>query len=263
MRKYLSIIKMSLSESFQYMYALLFRFLSYFINMFALTCVWKYIYSDSSGIINGYTLTQMIWYMLIADSFSYATSDIPKREIRDDIKSGTIAYKVNKPYNYVSYIFSRYVGDSILKLVLYLLVSILIGTLFVGIPEIHLDLLNIICILLVIVLGMSISGLIQILISLSSFWVEDSTPFHWVYSKFLLIFGIFFPIEMFPKILQPIIKATPVFVILYGPAKLILSFSYDLFFKVIIAQIMYIIIVSLITMIIYKRGVKKLNVNGG
>ena len=68
---------------------------------------------------------------------------------------------------------------------------------------------------------------------------------------------------MFPKILQPIIKATPVFVILYGPAKLILSFSYDLFFKVLLAQIIYIIVISLITMIIYKRGVKKLNVNGG
>ena len=112
-------------------------------------------------------------------------------------------------------------------------------------------------ILLTIILGISINGLIKILISLSAFWTEDSSPFHWIYSKVMLIFGIF------PKFLRPIIKCTPVFVILYGPAKLILSFSNKLFLNVLVAQIIYLIIVLLLITIIYRKGVKKINVNGG
>ena len=263
MKKYLSILKMSFLDSFQFIPTLGFRFIGYFINMFALTSVWKYVYSDPSQIINGYTLTQMIWYLLLADSISYGCSDICKKEIQDDVKSGGIAYKVNKPYQYVLYNFVRYLGDSIIRIVLYLIVSILIGLLFVGNLNLNLDIFNILCIVLSIVLAVSLNGFIKILISLTSLWVEDSMPFHWIYNKLLLLFGIFFPIEMFPKVLQPIIKCTPVFVILYGPVKLIINFSYSMFIKVLSAQIIYLIIILIITSIVYRRGVKKLNVNGG
>lgn len=263
MIKYFSILKMSLNESFKYIPSLLFRFVGYFITMFALTSVWKFVYSDSTQIINGYTYAQMIWYLLLAETLGYASSRGVQDEITNDIKSGSIAYKVNKPYSYVGYNFMRYMGDSILRFVMYLIISILIGLLFVGKIDLNLNLLSILCVLLVTIFAISLSGLIKILISLSSFWVEDSTPFHWVYSKLLLIFGIFFPIEMFPKLMQPIIKASPVFVVLYGPVKLILSFTYSFFLKVLLVQFIYLIIILLLTTLIYKKGVKKLNVNGG
>ena len=139
----------------------------------------------------------------------------------------------------------------------------MIWNLFVGKINVNLNVFSILEILLTIILGISINGLIKILISLSAFWTEDSSPFHWIYSKVMLIFGIFFPIEMFPKFLRPIIKCTPVFVILYGPAKLILSFSNKLFLNVLVVQIIYLVIVLLLITIIYRKGVKKINVNGG
>ena len=75
--------------------------------------------------------------------------------------------------------------------------------------------------------------------------------------------GTLFPIEMFPVFLRPIIKCTPIFVVTYGPAKLIINFTFESFIKVFIAQIIYLIIVVLIVLILYEKGVKKLNVNGG
>ena len=68
---------------------------------------------------------------------------------------------------------------------------------------------------------------------------------------------------MFPKIIQPIIKCTPIFVVTYGPAKLLINFSWDQFIQIFIAQILYLILSILIVSILYRRGVKKLNVNGG
>lgn len=263
MKKYLSVLKMSFIESFSFLPTLFFRFISYFINMFALTSVWKYVYSDPSQVINGYTLNQMIWYLLLAETISYGASNLPEKEILEDVKSGGIAYKINKPYHYVLYNYIRYLGDSFIRLFMYLIVSILIGLLFTKEFIFELNILNILCILVTVFFALTINGLIRILISLSSLWVEDSTPFHWIYKKIILIFGIFFPIEMFPEFLRPIIKCTPVFTVIYGPVKLILSFSYELFFTILLSQIVYFIIIGLLMNIVFKKGVKKLNVNGG
>ncbi|MGN1383982.1 MAG: ABC-2 family transporter protein [Clostridia bacterium] len=101
------------------------------------------------------------------------------------------------------------------------------------------------------------------MISVISFWIEDSTPFHWIYDKLILIIGTMFPIEMFPKVLRPIIKCTPIYVVTYGPAKLLINFSFGNFIQVFIAQIIYLVITIILTIILYQKGVKKLNVNGG
>lgn len=263
MKKYLAIFKMSLKENFTYVPSLFFKFISFFINMFAITSVWRFVYDDPSKIINGYTFQKMIWYLLIAEVFGYAASASVVGEIQEDVSSGTIAYKVNKPYQYIFYNYARNLSDSLIKFIMYGIIATIIATMFVGPLDIELNVINIICILIAAFLAITINSLIKILITLSALWFEDSEPFHWIYKKFLLLFGIFFPVEMFPKFLQPIIKASPIFVTLYGPTKLILDFSYSLFINVIGFQLMYLLIVIGLLFIVYGRGVKKLNVNGG
>lgn len=103
----------------------------------------------------------------------------------------------------------------------------------------------------------------KILISIISFWIEDSTPFHWIYDKMILLIGTMFPIEMFPQYLRPIIKCTPIYVVTYGPAKLLINFSLQNFVQILLAQIIYLFVATILTLILYEKGVKKLNVNGG
>lgn len=103
----------------------------------------------------------------------------------------------------------------------------------------------------------------KILISIISFWIEDSTPFHWIYDKMILLIGTMFPIEMFPQYLRPIIKCTPIYVVTYGPAKLLINFSLQNFIQILLAQIIYLFVATTLTLILYEKGVKKLNVNGG
>ena len=263
MRKYISIFKMSMSDNFQGIEALFFKFLSYFVNMFVLSNVWKYIYSDPNRVVNGYTLVQMVWYILFADTISYGASRIVVDEIQNDVVTGTIAYKINKPYKYVLYIFTRSFADSLIRTSLYFIVSIVIGILYVGPLNINLTIGSLFAIALTFILSVVITNLIKITITLISFWTEDSEPFHWIYNKTILIFGIFFPIEMFPLIIQKILVYTPVYTTVYGPAKLALDFSYSTFSSVLVAQIIYVIVVSIICGLIFRKGVKNLNVNGG
>jgi len=263
MKKYLYIYKATLIENFGYILNIIIGFIQFFVMMFIFINLWQYMYSDSSQIINGYTLEQMIWYVLIAETLWFGTRNkILTREISQDIKSGNIAYNINKPYNYVFYIISKHLSEITMKSILFSVVGIIIGIVFVG-PIQGLKLINIPFMLLIVLLGILINSIIRIAISIISFWIEDSTPFHWVYDKLILVLGTLFPVEMFPAVFRPIIKCTPIFVVTYGPARLIINFTFSNFINILIAQITYLVIAILIVLILYERGVKKLNVNGG
>ena len=263
MKKYFYIYKATLIENLNYSSNIFISFIVFFVMMFVFMNLWQYIYSDDSQIINGYTMQQMIWYVLITEVLWFGSRNkILTQEISNDIKSGNIAYNINKPYNYLLYIISKHLGEITIKLILFIIVGLAVGFIFVGsIP--NFNFLSVPLFLLSIILGVLINSILRITISIFSFWMEDSTPFHWLYDKMILVIGTLFPIEMFPEFIRPIIKCTPIFVVTYGPAKLFVDFSIENFIQIFFTQILYLVISIIIITFLYNKGVKKLNVNGG
>lgn len=263
MRKYLYIYKATLIENLTYIPNILLGFVNFIVMMFVFLNLWEYIYSDSSQVINGYTMSQMIWYVLITETLWFGTRNKTlMKQINQDIKSGNIAYNINKPYNYVFYIIAKHLGEITIKFIAFSIIGIIMGLVFVG-PIQNFNIINLPLIIATILLGVLINSVLRIAISLISFWIEDSTPFHWVYDKLILVVGTLFPIEMFPTFIRPILQCTPIFVVTYGPAKLLIDFTIGKFIQVLIAQIIYLIITIVVVLILYKKGAKKLNVNGG
>ncbi len=261
MKKYLYIFKYTFINELSYFSKVIFRVVSYFLHIFVFYEVWKYIYQDNN-IISGFSLNQMMWYLIIAELFMMGVSKIARERPIQEIKSGSITYIMNKPYSYIGYIFTSYFAEGLVRLIIMIPVSLVFGIIFVG-PLESFELKYLSFMIVSFILGYSINGLIQLLISLFAFFIEDATPLHWVYNKIVLIFGVFFPIDLMPRVLQGILKYTPAYVVSYGPTKLIVDFDLMNAIKIISAQFMYLIIVLLLTNIIYRRGVKKLNVNGG
>lgn len=263
MKKYLYIMKTTFKDTLQYSSSLIFKFIGFAIVMTVLITLWNFLYSESGSTINGYAQSQMIWYLLLAEIITFGSgSKVATNEIRNTIKSGNIAYQVTKPYNYISYTISKFLADTFVRFILFLIVAVILGLVFAG-PIENFNLISLIPAIPVFLLAILISGMVKILISLSAFWVEDSQPFQMVYSKIVLIFGVLFPLEMFPKIIQNIIKFTPVYGVSYGPAKLIINFNLSILKNVLLSQVITIIVITILLKIIYERGVKKLNVNGG
>lgn len=56
---------------------------------------------------------------------------------------------------------------------------------------------------------------------------------------------------------------TPIFVVTYGPIKLIINFTIERFWKILMAQAIYVFLLMILILFVYNKGVKKLNVNGG
>ena len=263
MKKYLFIIKTQIMSNLQYVFNIVFGFIGYFIMLFILFNLWKYLYSDPNELINGYNMNQMTWYVIITEIL-WMTLGGRKlcNKISQDVKSGNITYNINKPYNYIGYCLSTHLGDIFVKGFIYTFLGMLTGLLFLGsFPNI--TFINIGIVLITSILATIISILLITSIGLISFFIEDSGPLYWVYSKIILVLGTIFPIEYFPGIIQKILNFSPVYVVSYGPAKLFVDFSWDKAISIILAQVIYIVIAYSICNLIYKRGVKRINVNGG
>ena len=263
MKKYLFILKSELMSNLQYIFNIITGSIGFAIIIFIFLNLWNYIYSDPSEIINGYTKNQMIWYIIITEIlWSTLGGRQLCRKISDDVRGGNIAYNINKPYNYIGYSLSNHLGSAILRYIIYLILGIILGFIFLkDFPT--LNILSIIAVLVTGLLATIISSLLVIFIGLLSFLIEDSNPFYWLYSKLILVIGTIFPIEYFPKIVRPILNLSPIYVVCYGPAKLFVDFTWNNFVIVLISQIIYILIAWILCTLIYKKGVKKLNVNGG
>lgn len=263
MRKYLYIFKSELMSNLQYLFNIITSFISYSIILFILLNLWKYIYSNPNEVINGYTMNQMIWYVIITEIlWSILGGRKLCRKICDDVRGGNIAYNINKPYSYVGYSLSSHLGAIVVKAIMYIILGMILGFIFLNsFPS--LNILSIIAVLITGTLATIISTLLIISIGLISFFIEDANPFYWLYSKLILVVGTLFPIEYFPSFIQPILNISPIYVVCYGPAKLFVDFSLNNFITILLAQIIYIIISLLLCNLLYKKGVRNLNVNGG
>lgn len=263
MRKYLFIFKSQVMTNLQYLFDIIMGFIGYFIILFIFLNLWKYIYSDPNEIINGYTMNQMIWYVIITEIlWSILGGRKYCNKIVQDVKGGNIAYNVNKPYNYILYLLSTHLGDCFLKGIVYSILGMFTGILFLNSFP-NLTILSVLLVIFTGILATVISTLFITFIGLFSFIIEDANPFYWMYSKFILVLGTIFPIEYFPSTIQPFLKYSPIYVVSYGPAKLFVSFSFNDFINIFLVQIIYIFISYMLCSIIYRKGVKKLNVNGG
>ena len=263
MKKYLYIYKSEVMTNLQYAFDFFIGFISYIILIYIFLNLWKYIYSDPNELINGYNMSQMIWYVIITEILWMGLGGRKLcNKIVEDVRSGNIAYNINKPYNYVEYALSSHLGLATIRIVFVAILGVFLGLLFLHtIPTF--TFLQVLGVIISCVFATIINTLLIVSIGLIAFFIEDSVPFYWLYSKLILIVGTLFPIEFFPKVLQPIIKYSPIYVTSYGPAKLFVDFTCSNFTKIIIAQLIYLVISFIICHLIYNKGVRKLNVNGG
>lgn len=263
MRKYLFIFKSELMTNLQYIFNVLTNVMAYFVIIFIYINLWNYIYDDPTQLINGYSKAQMIWYVIFTEIIYFSLGG--RRaciKLAEEVKSGRIAYTINKPYNYVLYSLFSHMGNVFIKSIVFLIVGLLMGAIFIGEFPV-LSFVNVLALLVIFYIALIVNTLFIIVIGLFSFIIEDSVPMYWLYSKFTLICGALFPIEFFPEKVQKILQFSPVSAINYGPAKLFVSFSWEQLIPILISQIAYMVIAYLLCMLVYRKGVKRLNVNGG
>lgn len=260
MRKYFEIGKINFMNNLIYFSGFVLKAIFILIILFIFVHIWTAAYAGRE-IIDGFTLTMMIWYMLMTESIVTSGSTVI-REVNSDIQDGAIAYQLSKPYNYLGYHLAKNISSKLLGFIVTFVIGFVLVYFMVG--GFSFNLANIPFLIVTIVLALLLDFFMLLCIALLAFWFEDTTAIRWIYDKILFtIGGMLVPLEIFPTWLSKISNILPFGYAVYHPAKLFVNFNLERFFNVTGIQIAYITIFAILAVIIYRTGVRRVNINGG
>ncbi len=261
LRKYWAIFQITLVNSLAYPGELIGRSLMIIPFMWIFYQLWKVTYAASgTDVINGLTLSNVLWYLMMAETIELGRPPLA-RTISENVKDGSIAYLLNKPYDFLLYQLSTTMGETIFRAVMNAFFGGVVVFWLVGAPE-HPE--GFIIALPAILSAWILHFCVTVMIGLSAFVVEDVSAFTWIYQKLAFLFGgMIVPLDFYPTWLQTLARALPFSSMTYGPARLFVTPTMDLFINVMALQIIWIVVLAVLLTMAYRRGVAYLTVNGG
>lgn len=259
--KYGAIGRISLRNHFAYVLDFLIRSIFLIIIMYIFIQLWQTTYrGEGSQLIAGYSFEQIIWYILFAEALTMAFPSLCTR-VEEEVKSGDVGYKLTRPFSYIGYHYMAYISEVTVRLLVNLAVGLALGFVFFGPPSFGWGWLG----FFVMSFGaMTVNFMLNMMLSLCAFWVEETRGLEFVYHKLLFtIGGMLMPLELFPEALQQVCRWLPFQAVLYFPAKTAVRWEEIHLAPMLAVQWAWVTVLALVVWLIYRKGVRKLNVNGG
>jgi ABC-2 type transport system permease protein len=259
MNKYLYTFKLSFLRTFRNKKTLV------GLSIFLITCLlifshlWE-ILQTKLGSLN-LTKEELLWYIAINQTMLVSLPD-PQDEIRDDLRNGKLACLLLRPISYLKTKFFESLGQLTPNLLILGTVSFTFTySLALSSPFSFLDF---ILIFFLSILSGTIAIQILLLIGILAFWFHEINPFYWLFEKLLFIFGgLMIPLSAYPPWMGKIAKFTPFPLILSLKSELSFGISKDLIFSFLVQFMLWSLGLLILTTIVYRRGEKILNIEGG
>lgn len=260
--KYIEVFKVTLLSKLAYAYDVVFRQLFLVIIMYVFAQLWQATYSwEGTADISGFTMRQMIWYLALAESMVMGMPAVG-RSIDEEVKSGSLAYSLSKPYNYALFHYAGYLGEATFRFVLNLIIAGSVTWALVGPPMF--SPLSAVGGLLCVIAGFAIDFGVQFGIGLTAFWVEDTWAFRFLYTRIVMVLGgMMIPLDLLPDAVRRVAQLLPTSLIVYGPVRTFISFSPEQWAALLGKQVMWLSVIALAVTAIFRTGVKRVNVQGG
>ena len=261
MAKYWAIFKTQLLNNLAYTGDLLSGSIAIVLFMWIFAQLWRVTYTAvGSSQIAGMRIHDTLWYLMLAEVIVLSKPRLA-RSIAQSVRDGSVAYLLNKPYNFLLYQCSVGLGDSLLRMVANVVVGGTIVWLLVGPPP---HPLGWPLVLVAVTMAWLIDFCIAAMIGLAAFVTEEVRAFEWIYQKILFILGgLLIPLDFYPSWLQTVAKATPFAYTIYGPARLFVDPSMERFVMLLLGQLLWLGILAALLTLAYRRGVGQLAINGG
>lgn len=166
------------------------------------------------GQISQELANSMVWAIMIGQLMYYSTSRRLHQIIRDEIKSGDVVIRLSEPVNYI--------GAKIWQSLGYFVPTFLVLVLvfYTGLSVVIPSPISLAKLLVFAFLGFLIINLINSIVGLTSFLIEENDGVFWITSKLFLIFGNqIIPVALMPERVVRAFQATPFFLGMAGPAE--------------------------------------------
>jgi ABC-2 type transport system permease protein len=260
--KYAAILRMSVGNNLAYWGEVLLRSIFMVLIIFVFVQLWTLTYSTlGRSQLGDYTLSQMIWYFAFAEAIALS-QPLLRNKVDSEVKSGELAYRLNKPYNYVLYLGADYFGERLVRFFINLVIGSLLALFLVG--PINFAPGGLMAVAVVLPMAMLLDFLLSCAIALLAFWVEDTWPFDFIYRRLVMLLGgMMIPLDVFPEPLSSIARALPFSYIMYGPARLWVAPTPEFLFEMTVKLVISLVVGSALVALIFRAGQRNVTVNGG
>jgi len=262
--KYLAVLRVSLLTRWTYRTDVLLRSVFLVVVMFVFSQLWRTTYSATgASVIGSFSLVQMMWYLAVTESILLAQPRVTVA-VDEEVKSGQLAYTLNRPFSYVLFHYAQFLGEAAVRLPINLVISGAVAWLTVGVPD--LDALALPPFALLLLGGFTIHFLISMSVALLAFWVEDTGSIYLLYSRLVMLLGgVLLPLDIFPTWLRRIAGALPTQLICYRPALFFVQgrVAFPQLGSTLMALVLWMTGLAVLTRMVYRAGVKCVNVQGG
>ena len=263
MRKYIDYMKIGIKEHLVYSSSVFANLLSKIIYLYMQFSLWNALFSANPGRDTGLSHEETLRYIIVATIISTFMECDVIAHINNEIQTGNIANQLIRPMDFRAMVFSKNLGTGLIKLLLYCIPLCIITGLIYHTPVVCRS--QLIFGLISVTASYMIQFFYSLIIGLMAFWLIVTWPLNMLLAAiYKLLSGSWIPVQMFPGILERINTFLPFRAIYAIPVTIITApMERKNIYSELLIQLIWIIILYLISLAVWKTGRKKLVVQGG
>ncbi len=258
MKKYLTLARTALSRGITYRFTIMAYRVGEIFEVLFLILMWTAIYRDHSS-VNGYTLEQMITYVLVGNMVRVLTRNFLEEHIGMEIKNGTLSLFLVKPMSYLRYCMVRESGRVVLPGLVSVASQVVVIFFFLNRFLSPSSVAHLAVAIAMIFLSFILELLLSFLVGLVALWTDEVAGLYSTIErvrKFLA--GGYFPISLLPP--------------MYGTVSFFLPFAYSFFLPTQLylgkvtwqkgiqglgIQLIWIMLLYIIIRLVWRRGIRR------
>jgi ABC-2 type transport system permease protein len=230
--------------------------------LFIFMKLWIVVYSNApDGKLAGLTLPKMLWYLVITEAILLSSPRV-WAEVDQDVRTGRLTVQLIHPVSYVFSHLGRSMGERIVRFAINLAAGSVVALVLAG--PMRLTLSGATSFLLILPLAFALDFFGSFLVGLGAFWLESTAGLALIYSRLgMLLGGIFFPIEIYPQKLQPILRLLPFASMVYAPARMFVDPQASLLLDALAKQGMALMTFGIAVYVVQAIALRRVFSNGG
>ncbi len=265
MPKYNAALRIGVQKSLEYRFDFFVGILSTLFPILIQLFVWTAIYASGNTAYFGYDYTQMLVYVCVAGAVSKFVVTGIENLINDDIHSGLLAAFIVKPVSYIRMRLMQVTGEKLISVFVMAVFTAIVLTVLHFAAGFEIIWLCVLLFIPALLLATVLHFLIFLIISSLAFWfTEVSSFFHSIQVIVMVISGGVFPVAVLGK--------------WAAQASQVLPFSYTMNFPITVltganspeqmlsgfgVQIIWIAVLSVLAMALWRAGIKRFVAVGG
>jgi ABC-2 type transport system permease protein len=230
------------------------------IEILVLVLMWSAIYSNTEGgVIRGFTLNEMISYVLIGNLCGALTRNFLAGYVGRHIHHGQLSSYLIRPISYIKFVFINELGRAFMATFISAVTQIIVILFFLDKIVINKDFLYIGLVVVMVILAFVIEMLLGFIIGTIAFWVDEVDGIHMTVERVKRFFsGGYFPLSLLPASIVSVSTFLPFGYSFFVPASLYLKkMSLNDGLLGLAVQVVWIILLSIILTIVWRRGLKR------